>query len=132
MRASFLKTKFSSKLELPKMDISMSMLTSGMIPTNDQQLILPSHPHSRSGSSDPNENVTFASQKMSSTPRAEQVKTSPNIIKLVSTFYERCLIHYLLLFFQFEDRLKTIIHSVLTGDGDQVRIRSHQILLFEI
>jgi len=56
------------------MDISMSMLATGMIPSNDQQLILPSHPPSRSASSDPNENVSFSSQKMNSTPRAEQVK----------------------------------------------------------
>jgi hypothetical protein len=65
------------------MDISMSMLTSGMIPTKDQQLFLPSHPPSRSGSSDPNENVTFASQKMSSTPRAEQVKYGSRLLLIV-------------------------------------------------
>jgi len=55
--------------------------------------VLPPHPDSRSRSSEGQtaEDMSFASTKVNSTPRAEQ----------------------------FEDGLKTIIHSVLTGDGDQ-------------
>jgi hypothetical protein len=70
----------------------MSLVSSGMGPMNTEPpLVLPPHPPSRSASSDLNDDVTFSSSKMSSTPRAEQ----------------------------FETRLKNIIQSVLAGDADQ-------------
>ncbi len=59
-------------------------------PGGSHELVLPPHPDSKSRSSEHTEDVTYATNKMSSTPRAEQ----------------------------FEDRLKTIIHSVLSGDGE--------------
>ena len=93
-------------VDLPKIDISMSMgaaTTSTSItpsgggmgngpPLPQQQqppLVLPAHPDSRSQSSDHTDDLTFAKSKMSATPRAEQ----------------------------FEDRLKSIIHSVLSSDA---------------
>lgn len=56
------------------MDINFSMVKAGLGPSRDVQLVLPPHPSSNSNSSDPNDDVTQASQKMTSTPRAEQVK----------------------------------------------------------
>ena len=82
----------SDMVDLPKMEMNMSLVSSGMGPMNTEPpLVLPPHPPSRSASSDLNDDVTFSSSKMSSTPRAEQ----------------------------FETRLKNIIQSVLAGDADQ-------------
>ena len=95
-------------VDLPKIDISMSMgvaTTSASsvapgggggggcngpsLPQLPPPLVLPAHPDSRSQSSDHTDDLTFAKSKMSTTPRAEQ----------------------------FEDRLKSIIHSVLSSDA---------------
>ena len=90
-------------VDLPKIDISMSMgaatSTSSVAgnqssasqppPPPPPPLILPPHPDSRSQSSDHTDDLSFAKSKMSTTPRAEQ----------------------------FEDRLKSIIHSVLSSDA---------------
>lgn len=82
----------SDVVDLPKMEMNMSLVSSAIGPMPaDSPLILPPHPPSRSASSDPNDDVTFSSLKMSSTPRAEQ----------------------------FETRLKNIIQSVLAGDEQE-------------
>jgi len=78
-------------VDLPKMEMNMSLVNTGMGPANEAPLVLPPHPPSRSASSELNDDITFSSSKMSSTPRAEQ----------------------------FETRLKNIIQSVLSGDADQ-------------
>ena len=82
----------SGVVDLPKMEMNMSLVSSAIGPmSGESPLVLPPHPTSRSASSGPNDDVTFSSSKMSSTPRAEQ----------------------------FEIRLKNIIHSVLSGDATQ-------------
>jgi len=59
------------------MDMSLSIAKAGLGSENrESQLVLPPHPSSHSNSSDTNDNVTMASQKMTSTPRAEQVSLS--------------------------------------------------------
>ena len=69
------------QVDLPRVD-----LTNSLNAQSQEALVLPAHPGSRS--SEHTEDVTYHTNKMSATPRAEQ----------------------------FEDRLKTIIHSVLSGD----------------
>ena len=84
-------------VDLPKIDISMSMGAATTSSSNNgppqaqPPLVLPPHPDSRSQSSDHTDDLTFAKSKMSATPRAEQ----------------------------FEDRLKSIIHSVLSSDAPE-------------
>ncbi len=90
-------------VDLPKMDLSMSIAaapssssgapppppSSGVAPP-PPPLVLPPHPDSRSPSSEQTDDLTYQKSKMSATPRAEQ----------------------------FEDRLKSIIHSVLSSDAE--------------
>eukprot|EP00095_Tigriopus_kingsejongensis_P006310 maker-scaffold61_size441589-snap-gene-3.32 protein:Tk06310 transcript:maker-scaffold61_size441589-snap-gene-3.32-mRNA-1 annotation:"histone h3" len=86
----------NSIVDLPKIDLAASLANSTShhhLPTSSSSglgLHLPPRPDSRSRSSERTGegDVSFAKSKMSTTPRAEQ----------------------------FEDRLKTIIHSVLSGD----------------
>ena len=87
-------------VDLPRVDLTSSLAASANVQSkaamnltplqdNQNELILPPHPGSRS--SDHTEEIApYHANKMSSTPRAEQ----------------------------FEDRLKTIIHSVLSGDDN--------------
>lgn len=89
--ASPIVTSSSSSLSvaLPKVDLSATMQASSS--RGYPPMALPPHPESRSRSSEQTaEELSFGKSKMSSTPRAEQ----------------------------FEDRLKTIIHSVLSSDPD--------------
>ena len=95
----------SSNVDLPKIDLTASMRANSSSkpypPIQHQQqqqqheahhqpLVLPPHPDSRSRSSEHTaDDLSFAKSKVSTTPRAEQ----------------------------FEDRLKTIIHSVLSSDA---------------
>ena len=78
---------------LPKIDLAAALSNAGRHAAEEHPpLVLPPHPDSRSRSSEQTaEDMSYASTKVNSTPRAEQ----------------------------FEDRLKTIIRSVLTGPDEQ-------------
>lgn len=85
-----INARSSGTVDLPKIDLAASMQAS----SGQEQLpplVLPQHPESRSRSSEhTTDEISFAKSKVSATPRAEQ----------------------------FEDRLKTIIHSVLSSDAE--------------
>uniref|UniRef100_A0A0K2TNK4 Histone-lysine N-methyltransferase, H3 lysine-79 specific n=1 Tax=Lepeophtheirus salmonis TaxID=72036 RepID=A0A0K2TNK4_LEPSM len=86
------KQQSSSRLvDLPKIDLAQSMqAVNNGVSGSRADITLQSHPDSRSNSSEHIDETNFAKSKVCTTPRAEQ----------------------------FQDRLKTIIHSVLSADED--------------
>ena len=102
------RTKLPTATTMPSVSATVAAMSSSSvtlpkvdlnIPPHHHQLVLPPHPDSRSRSSEQTvDEMSFGKSKVSTTPRAEQ----------------------------FEDRLKTIIHSVLSNDEQQQQQQQQQ------